>query len=25
VEPDMKTWKLGLRTKYFWKELKSAS
>jgi len=21
----MKTWKLGLRTKYFWKELKSAS
>jgi len=25
VEPDMKTWKLGLRTKYFWNKLKSAS
>jgi len=25
VEPDIKPWKLGLRTKYFWKNLKSAS
>jgi len=25
VEPDTKPWKLGLRTNYFWKNLKSAS
>jgi len=25
VEPDVKPWKLGLRNKYFWKNLKSAS
>jgi len=25
MEPDIKPWKLGLSTKYFWKNLKSAS